>query len=141
MVAKTRTGVAAPPLKRGKKLAKKTSAKHDAQESGVAIDENAQSSMDKAAKRAGRASTKEKHQQRNTAREAKREAARKKWVDSGKALPLCSLATVEVKKGNDGFHVSFSGSQGNRAFIIPPDQTTQVLRDLETAILVMRNQQ
>jgi hypothetical protein len=107
----------------------------------MAIDLSAQSDMDATAKREGRAAGREKSQKRKAEREAKREAARKKWVDGGRALPLCSLATVEVKKGNDGFRVSVSGSQGGKTFVIAPEQATQVLRDLETAIVVMRNQQ
>ena len=107
----------------------------------MAIDQDAQSSMDKVAKREARAAGKAKRQKRKHEREARREAARKEWVDSGKALHICSFATVEVKKRNDGFHVSVSGSQGGKTFAITPEQATQVLRDLETAIAVMRNQQ
>ena len=105
----------------------------------MARDQDAQSRMDK--KREARAASREKRQQRGAEIEARREAARKKWVDSGKALQLCSLATVEVKKGNEGFRLSVNGSQGTKTFTIAHDETTQVLRDLETAILVMRNEQ
>jgi hypothetical protein len=138
MVAKTRTGSAAQGLKLGKKRTKNPSAEHDTQESGVEIDRDAQSNMDKAAKQEARAAGREKRRGRKAAIEAKRETARKEWVDSGKALQVCSLATVEVKRGNDGFRVSVKGS---KTFAIAPDQATQILRDLETAIAVMRNQQ
>jgi hypothetical protein len=72
---------------------------------------------------------------------AERKAARKgKRAESGKSARLCSLATVEVKKASDGFHVSVNGSAGRKAFTIAPNDASQVLRDLETAIQVMRGQ-
>lgn len=107
----------------------------------MAIDQDARSNLDKAGKREARATAKKKRQERKAEREAKRAAVRQEKAESGKASPLCSLATVNVKKGNDGFHVSVTGSEGSKTFIIAPDQTTQVLRDLETAINVIRGQQ
>ena len=62
-------------------------------------------------------------------------------MDSGKSTRLCSLATVEVKRSKEGFHVSVNGSRGSKSFTIAPDQANQVLRDLETAIVVIRGQQ
>jgi hypothetical protein len=106
----------------------------------MANGKDAQNKEDKAAKRKARAASKETRRERKAEKLAKREALQKEKAESGKPIRLCSLATVEVKKGNDGFHVSVSGSQGSKTFTIAPDQATQVLRDLETAILVIRGQ-
>ena len=99
---------------------------------------------DKAAARQEKAASRKKRREGRAEKLAKRTAARQqKQAESGKtkAQRLCSLATVEVKKGSDGFHVSVSGSQGSRTFHIEPNKAGQVLRDLETAIVVMRSQQ
>jgi len=106
----------------------------------MTTNKDAQNKKDKAAKRKASAASKETRRERKAEKLAKREAAQKEKAESGKPIHLCSLATVEVRKGNDGFHVSVSGSQGSRRFTIAPDQTTQILRDLETAILVIRSQ-
>ena len=106
----------------------------------MAIDQDAQSNIDKAGKREARVSARKKRQERKAEREAKRAAVRQEKIDSGKASTLCSLAMVNVKKSNDGLHVSVSGPQGSKTFTIAPDQTTAVLRDLETAIHVIRGQ-
>ncbi|HLY04659.1 MAG TPA: hypothetical protein VKR31_02825 [Rhizomicrobium sp.] len=88
---------------------------------------------DKAARAAGR----EKRKERKAEKQAKRQEAHKSKEERGKPSRLCSLGTVEVKKGSDGFHVSVGGGKG---FVIAPDKTSQVLRDLETAIVVIRGQ-
>src|SRR5436305_2059765 len=106
----------------------------------MAIDQDGQSNTDKAGKQEARVTAKKKRQERKAEREARRAAVRQEKIDSGKASTLCSLETVNVKKGNDGFHVSVTGLQGSKTFIIAPAQTTQVLRDLETAIHVIRGQ-
>lgn len=102
----------------------------------MAVTEDAQGKKSKEARAAGR----EKRLERMAERQAKRGAAQKEKAGSGRPARLCSLATVEVKKGNDGFHVSVSGSEVSKTFVIAPDRTNQVLRDLETAIVVMRGQ-
>ncbi|HEX9158595.1 MAG TPA: hypothetical protein VF835_00080 [Rhizomicrobium sp.] len=99
---------------------------------------------DKTAARQEKAASRQKRREGRAEKVAKREAARQqKIAEGGKAKPqrLCSLATVEVKKGSDGFHVSVSGSQGSKTFHVEPAKANQVLRDLETAIVVMRSQQ
>ena len=106
----------------------------------MATNTDAQNKEDKAAQRNARAASKEKRRELQAKKVAKRQAAQKEKAESGKRIRLCSLPTVEVKKGNDGFHVSVSGPQGIVTFTLAPDQTTQVLRDLETAILVIRGQ-
>jgi hypothetical protein len=106
--------------------------------------EDPMASNDAAAKKKER---KAKSPERAAARAQKREgraerkASRKgKSAEGGKATRLCSLATVEVKKGSEGFHVSVNGSGGRKGFTIAPDDAGQVLRDLETAIQVIRGQ-
>ena len=101
---------------------------------------NQDAPKDKAAKREARTVGREKRLLRSAERQAKRGEAAKARAESGKPTRLCSLSTVEVKKGSDGFHVSVSGTQGSKTFTIAPDRTTQILRDLETAITVIRGQ-
>lgn len=59
----------------------------------------------------------------------------------GRPSLLCSLSTVEVKRGEQGFQIIITGSEQNRKFTIGPDDVGPVLRDLETAIQVIRGQQ
>ena len=99
----------------------------------MAVTENTPGKKDKAARAAG----KEKRRERKAEKQAKREAAHQ---ETGRPTRLCSLSTVEVRKGNEGFVVAVKGPQGNRTFQIAPDQTSQILRDLETAIVVIRGQ-
>jgi len=94
---------------------------------------------DEAARAANRGKTKERNAERRAKREVKRGSARHTKAENGKPHHLCSLATVEVKKGNDGFHVSVSGQTGR--LLLRTDQIVQVLHDLETAIVVMRSVQ
>ena len=94
--------------------------------------------LDRAAKKQERAAQRAKMVETR----AKREEARKeKAAASGRPARLCSLATVEVRKGNDGFVVTVNGSAGRKSFTITPNEASQVLRDLETAIHVVRGQQ
>jgi len=73
---------------------------------------------------------------------AKRDAERKeKAAGKGRPARLCSLATVDVKKAAEGFTISVSTSSGRKSLLIPPNETSQVLRDLSTAIEVIRGQQ
>jgi hypothetical protein len=91
----------------------------------------------------GPAEKKERAVQRAQKREdrAKRKAAHKeKAAESGKGTRICSLTTVGVKKDNDGFHVVVNGSGGRKAFTIARSDASMILRDLETAIKVMRGQ-
>ena len=131
--------VGAKTLSLWEKLTKSPSAEQDLREDIMPTEPGAEKT-DRAAKKQKRAVTKAKRLEGKAAKQAKREAARREKSDSGKAVRLCSLATVEVKKTKDGFHVSVDGGQGNRSFSIAPGQADQVLRDLETAIVVIRGQ-
>ena len=67
-----------------------------------------------------------------------------KAAEGGKAdrpLHLCSLATVYVRKSIDGYQIGITSSDARRTFSLVPDEVDQVLKDLETAILVIRSQQ
>jgi hypothetical protein len=110
----------------------------------MAKDQNeAQAKNEKAAKQekaAARAQRREKAAARAQKRKSATTTRREKAAEGGKGVLLCWLATVAVKKGNEGFHVSVSGSHGLESFTITPDEASQVLRDLETAIQVIRSQ-
>ena len=126
-------------LKSLRKLARKPAAEQDLREDTMASTEN----TPKKKKKERSPKSPERAAARAQKREgrAERKAARKgKAGEGGKAARLCSLATVEVKKAGDGFHVSVNGSAGRKGFTIAPNEASQVLRDLETAIQVMRGQ-
>jgi hypothetical protein len=82
------------------------------------------------------ASKAERHEAR-----LKRQAARAEKSGGDRPVRLCTLGTVEVKKEADGYHVAISSSGGRRAFRITPDEVGPLLKDLETAIHVIRGQQ
>jgi len=121
--------MAAKTLSLLQKLTKSRS-KPDLREDVMAVTQDTPGKKDKAP----RAARREKRKERKAEKAAKRGESQK---EGGRPARLCSLATVEVKRGNDGFHVSVSGGKG---FVIAPDKTNQVLRDLETAIVVIRGQ-
>jgi hypothetical protein len=119
------------------KLTKKPVNEQDLREETMASTDNAAKKKERKPKSPERAAARAQKREGR----AERKAARKgKRAESGKATRLCSLATVEVKKDTDGFHVSVNGSAGRKAFAIAPSDASQVLRDLETAIQVMRGQ-
>jgi len=104
----------------------------------MASNDRAAGKTDRAAKKQERAAQRAKMVETR----AKREEARKeKAAASGRPARLCSLETVEVRKGNDGFVVTVNASTGRKSFTITPNEASQVLRDLETAIHVVRGQQ
>jgi hypothetical protein len=70
----------------------------------------------------------------------KRQAARAEKT-AGRPARLCSLSTVEVRKDENGFQIFINGSDGRRHFSLTPQEVGPVLRDLETAIHVIRGQQ
>ena len=70
----------------------------------------------------------------------KRQAARSE-KGGGRPLRLCALATVEVKKNEQGFQIIINGAERRRHFTLTPEEVGPVLRDLETAIQVIRGQQ
>jgi len=124
--------MAAKTLSLLQKLTKSRS-KPDLREDVMAVTQDTPGKKDKAARAAG----KEKRRERKAQKQAKRDASQK---ESGKPSRLCSLSTVEVRRGSEGFVVAIWGPSGSRTFTIAPDQTNQVLRDLETAIVVIRGQ-
>ena len=124
------------------KLNKKRAVEQDMREDNMAAKENAADKPDKKERVAKRTEKAAVRAQKREGR-AQRGAARKqKAAEKGRPTRLCSLATVEVKKSKDGFHVAVSGSRaGSKSFTIAPNDVSQVLWDLETAIQVIRGQQ
>lgn len=98
---------------------------------------DAQQKKDRASKKQEKAAARA---QKRESRQKRSEAKKQKAAESGRPSHLCSLATVDVKRGNDGFSVTVNGSAGRKSFTIAPNESGQVLRDLETAIQVMRAQ-
>jgi len=82
---------------------------------------------------------KAKKQEARTKRQAER-AEKRQEKSSGRAMRLCALSTVEVKKDEEGFEVFVNGSHGRHRFVVAADEVGPVLRDLETAIQVIRGQ-
>ena len=85
---------------------------------------------------------------RSAGKAERQEAQRKRLVERAKRtgggerpVRLCSLGTVEVKKHTDGYHVAVTSAEGRRSFFIAPHEVEPILRDLETAIQVIRGQQ
>jgi hypothetical protein len=78
--------------------------------------------------------------ERQEARLQKQAARAEKVASTGRPAHLVSLKTVEVKEGDGGFQIFVSGSEGRRSFAIKRNEVGQVLRDLETAIQVIRAQ-
>ena len=74
-------------------------------------------------------------------RQAERAEKRGEKATSGRPAKLCSLSTVEVRKDEEGFQIYVNQTEGRRHFVVTPDQVGPVLRDLETAIQVIRNLQ
>lgn len=73
---------------------------------------------------------------------AKRQAARSARASgSERPLVLCTLRTLEVKKGEDGIQLILHISDGRRVVRFTAAEVAGVLRDLETAIHVIRGQQ
>jgi hypothetical protein len=104
----------------------------------VADSQDAQSKKERAAKRQQMAAVRSKRREARTQREASR---KQKAAESGRPSMLCSLATVEVKRSNDGFQVAVKGQAGRKSFDIPASEANHIMRDLETAIQVIRGVQ
>jgi hypothetical protein len=69
----------------------------------------------------------------------RRQAARAEKT-AGRPAKLCTLSTVEVRKDDKGFQVYINVTEGRRHFSVAPQEAGPVLRDLETAIQVIRGQ-
>ena|ERR1700731_463300 len=82
-----------------------------------------------------------KRQKRNEGRAQRQAVRQQKGRESGRPSRLCSLATVEVKRSNDGFHVTIQAQAGRKSFTVAESEATRILRDLETAIHVIRGEQ
>ena len=89
------------------------------------------SKVAKSENKSERAATKAERQESRLKRQA---ARNEKAATSDRPARLCSLATVEVRKGADGYQVFVSSSDGRRHFTIAPGEVGTVLKDLETAI-------
>jgi hypothetical protein len=120
------------------KLTKKRPTEQDLREETMASNDKAASKKERTAKREERAAARA---QKKEGRAGSRAARKSKSGESARPERLCSLATVEVRKSSDGFQVAVSGSGGRKVFTIAPNEASPVLRDLETAIQVMRGQQ
>jgi hypothetical protein len=85
-------------------------------------------------KSAGKAEKRDARQKRQAERAEKQ---------AGRPARLCTLSTVEVKKDDEGYQITIHGhsSEGRRRhFVLTPQEVGPVLRDLETAIQVIRGQ-
>jgi hypothetical protein len=65
---------------------------------------------------------------------------REKAASGERPLLLCSLQTVEVKKSREDFEIVVNNSDGRWLLIVAAREAGPVLRDLETAIKVIRSQ-
>jgi hypothetical protein len=81
---------------------------------------------------------------RQEAREQRQAARSQKLAESGRPQrpdKLCSLSTVEVRKGEEGYQISISCSERQYKVTIPQKEVGPVLRDLEIAFHVIRGQE
>ena len=101
----------------------------------MADKQDPQSKKERAAKRQQMAAARSKRLEAKSQREA---ARKQKAAESGRPSRLCSLATVEVKRSNNGFQITI---QGGKSFTVPASEANPILRDLETAIQVIRGVQ
>ena len=124
-----------PVLNLLSKLTKKQTAETETQ--GVVMAESDKRKESAAKKQERVAARAQKRQDRES-----RQAARKSQPgDKVKPERLCTLETVEVRKSSEGFQVGINGAGGRKTITIAPNEASQVLRDLETAIQVIRSRQ
>jgi hypothetical protein len=90
-------------------------------------------------KSAGKTERREARLQRQAEKAEKR--ADKVAAKSDRPLHICSLSTVDVRKSSEGYQVAITSSGVRRTISLAPHDVGQVLKDLETAILVIRSQQ
>jgi hypothetical protein len=88
------------------------------------------------AKSAARAQKQEARAQRQAARSQKAAEGGR----TGRPEKLCSFSTVEVRKGEEGYQVIINSAERRYKFTIAPDEVGPILKDLETAIHVIRGQ-
>ena len=89
-----------------------------------------------AAKSAARAEKKE-------ARAHRKEARAQKSTEAGRherAAVLCKFTHVDVKKSDEGFQFSVRGAERRFKFTLAPQEAGPILKDLESAIQVVRGQ-
>jgi len=79
--------------------------------------------------------------ERREARLKRHAAKAEKAVKNDRPLHLCSLATVDVKKSAEGYQLGLTSAGLRRTVNVAPSDVGQVLRDLETAIQVIRSQE
>jgi hypothetical protein len=102
---------------------------------------NMSESKDKSASKADKSASKAERKDARAKRQAERAEKRGEKAASGRPTKLCSLSTVEVRKDEEGFQIFVNQTEGRRSFVVTSDQVGPVLRDLETAIQVIRNLQ
>jgi hypothetical protein len=78
---------------------------------------------------------------RHVVRTERLAARREKAAAGERAVRLCSLETVEVKKGREDLQIVVDNSDGRWFVFVTTRDAGPVLRDLETAIKVIRGQQ
>jgi hypothetical protein len=80
---------------------------------------------------------------RHEVRAQKREARDQKNAESGKperGTRVCVFSTVEVRKNDAGFEVRIKGAERRHKILLSPDEVSPILKDLESAIQVIRGQ-
>jgi len=83
----------------------------------------------------------ERREARHQRRVAKAEKKAEKAAKSDRPQHLCSLTAVDVRKSSEGYQLGIASSGVRRTFSLAPNEVGQVLKDLETAIHVIRSQQ
>ena len=81
--------------------------------------------------------------QRLEAREQKKEARAQKSAESGRPERgdrLCTFSTVDVRKSEGGFQIFVTSGERRHKLILARQDIGQILKDLESAMHVIRGQ-
>lgn len=81
--------------------------------------------------------------QRHELRAQKKQARDQKNAESGRperATRICTFSTVEVRKSEAGYEVRVTGAERRYKLKLTPQEIGPVLKDLESAIHVIRGQ-
>jgi hypothetical protein len=111
----------------------------ESKEKPASKQEKSASEAEKSAPKAEKSVSKAERKDARAKRQAERAEKRGEKATAGRPTKLCALSTVEVRKDEEGFQVIVNQSEGRGKFVVTPDQVGPVLRDLETAIQVIRN--
>ena len=68
----------------------------------------------------------------------KKQASRTKKDGSERAVRICALGTIEVKKDSKGYQIIASGTDKRRSISVNTNEVGAMLKDLEAAIYVIR---